>query len=77
MDSLSSLWAAFSDVLMNVLPLSPFRQYIDYLAQFPYLSWINWFIPMSSIISITATWLTAISIHYTYLFILRWLKIVS
>ena len=77
MDSLASLWAAFIDVVMQVLPLSPFRQYIDYLAQFPYLGWINWFIPMNSIVSITATWLVAVSTHYTYLFILRWLKLAT
>lgn len=77
MDMFTSLWEAFSGVITSILPLSPFRQYVEYIAQFPYLSWINWFIPMSSLIAITEVWLIAVSAYYTWLYILRWFKLVE
>ena len=77
MDFLSSVFDGLKYFLTNVLPLSPFRQYIEYLAAFPYLSWINWFIPLGTIASITATWLSAVTVYYAWIAILRWFRLIE
>lgn len=77
MDFLQTLWENFSSDVMELLPLSPFTNWISYLSGVPYLGWINWFIPMGTIVSITATWVSAIALYYVYSAILRWLRMVE
>ena len=77
MDILSSMWSSFSYRLMGVLPLSPFRSWIDYLRGVPYLGYINWFIPMKTVMGVTASWIAAITTYYIFSAILRWLKMVQ
>lgn len=61
--------------LWNLLPRSPFTEYISYLASVPYLGYINWFIPMGAIIKITAAWCGAILGFYTWSWALRLIKV--
>lgn len=77
MDILKSMWGTFSAQLMQLLPLSPFRSWIDYLSSVPYLGYINWFIPMQTVLGITAAWVSAIATYYIYSAILRWLNMVE
>lgn len=77
MDILKYMWATFLPLLMQVLPLSPFGSWIDYLRNVPYLGYINWFIPMKTLIEVTSSWVAAIAIYYIYSAILRWLKMVQ
>lgn len=72
-----SIFEGIKNFLMGVLPLSPFRQYVEYLAGIPYLGWLNWFVPFDSLVSITVAWLSCITLHYAYQFILRWAKIIQ
>ena len=62
---------------MGVLPLSPFRSWVDYLRGVPYLGYINWFIPMKTVMGVTASWIAAITTYYIVSAILRWLKMVQ
>ena len=77
MDVLKELWPKFFLRLMSVLPLSPFRGWIDYLSAVPYLGYINWFIPMDKILGITVAWTSSILGYYIFSAILRWLKIIA
>ncbi len=77
MDVLQSMWSNFVPKLMQLLPLSPFRNWIDYLSSVPYLGYINWFIPMKTVLGITAAWVSAIATYYIYSAILRWLNMVE
>lgn len=68
------------ELLSNVilfLPTSPFRAYMDSFSNFPYLSAINYFIPINVLIGITETWVTAIGLYYFYSVVLRWAKAIQ
>lgn len=74
---LNKVWYMFKSNLIMVLPYSPFQPFITYLSSVPYLGYINWFIPMGSIINITVTWTTAIGLYYLYSIIMRWIKVIQ
>lgn len=77
MEILSSLWGAFSESLMKVLPLSPFRQYLQYFSDLPYLGWLNWLFPVRDCLIVMGVWLTAITTFYLWSVLMRWLKIIG
>ena len=74
---LAKCWATFKTALISVLPVSPFQDFISYLSSVPYLGYINWFIPMGTIINITVTWTTAIGLYYLYSIVMRWIKVIA
>lgn len=71
--TLSSLW----DQIYEILPKSP----IVYIESNPQvkeiLGYLNWFIPIEMMISITESWLTVIVIYYILQIILRWIKVIE
>lgn len=73
---LHKVWSSFKAALISVLPTSPFQGFISYLSSVPYLGYINWFIPMGTIINITVTWTTAIGLYYLYSIVMRWIKVI-
>lgn len=58
-------------LVFTLLPTSPFRSFISLLADVPYLSYLNWFIPVSDFAAIFEVWLSVVVIYYGYLFVLR------
>ena len=68
---------AFAKAVIQVLPLSPFQQYIKEFAKLPYLGYLNWFLPIGSFIKIGMVWLVAIGTFYIYSIVLRWIKAIS
>ena len=77
MEMLSGLWDAFSESLMKVLPMSPFRQYLEYFADLPYLGWLNWFFPVRDCLKVMFAWLTAVTAFYLWSIVMRWLKVID
>ena len=77
MDMLSGLWDAFSESLMKVLPMSPFRQYLEYFADLPYLGWLNWLFPVRDCLKVMFAWLTAVTAFYLWSIVMRWLKVID
>lgn len=77
MDTLQSLWEIFGENLYKILPVSPFRPYIEQFASLPYLGVLNWFFPIKEALAVMAAWLTVIATYYTYVVILRWIKVVG
>lgn len=65
-----------STFLVSVLPDSPFKL-LDTTPIRPYLSFINYFIPVDFIIDTLVAWLFAIAVYYSYSVILRFIKAVS
>ena len=63
--------------IIQSLPGSP----VQWLAANPtiqkYLGWVNWFIPIQSIVAVYEGWLVCIVIYYVVQVILRWLKIIE
>lgn len=64
-------------VILALLPLSPFTQYIDSLEKVPYLGYINYFVPVGTLLKIGAAWLSAIALFYLYSVIARWIKLIE
>lgn len=74
---LGQLFSKFGAMLVDVLPTSPFQPYIQAISDLPYLSYLNWFVPVGAFITILETWLSAILIFYLYSIILRWIKAIG
>lgn len=69
-----------ANVAISFLPESPFLflqglQMDSFLST--QLSYLNWVIPITSFLAITAHWLLAISVYYLVSIILRWVKLIQ
>ena len=51
--------------LLDILPKSPFKSFISSI-DIPYAGYINWLIPVKSILVVGGVWLGAIAIYYIY-----------
>lgn len=73
----SELINAFGELLLTVLPKSPFKPYIELFRGLPYLGWLNWLVPVRACLVIMASWLSAVAIFYLYSIIMRWVKVIG
>lgn len=67
----------FLSWVLGLLPTSPFTAFIDTIANIPFLSALNYFIPISTFIAIGQAWLVAIGLFYLYSIILRWIRAIE
>lgn len=67
----------FGKLLLLVLPKSPVQKFLASFQELPYLGYLNWFVPVSSILIILEVYLAAVSLYYMYSILLRWLKIIG
>lgn len=58
--------------VLSMLPASPFNYINELLVDIPFLSYINWFIPIAEITAFFELWLSCVLIYYGYMFVLRW-----
>ena len=58
-------------IAIDLLPDSPFRGFIDNIASIPYISFFNYFVPVSDFVAILTAWGTAIGLYYVVSAILR------
>lgn len=77
MDFIVDLVNSIVEGLLSFLPDSPFSGFIESVAELPYLSYLNWFVPVGTFIAIGSTWLVAIGVFYIYQAILRWAKVIG
>lgn len=73
----SELMTAFAAVLVQVLPTSPFQQYIKAFGNLPYLGILNWFLPVGAFVKIGLAWLGCIALFYLYSIVMRWVKLIG
>lgn len=71
------LMTQFKDVLITVLPLSPFLQIESSLVVPGYVNYLNWFLPIPEMLTVLTAWLTAYALYLLYRIILRWIKAVA
>lgn len=64
-------------LILSVLPDSPFTAVIADLENVPWLGYMNWFIPVGTMLKIGTLWTAAIAAFYVYQLILRWAKVVG
>lgn len=77
MDIFETLFGWGINIIYGLFPLSPFQPYLEQMAGLPYLGYLNWFFPIGQAITITAAWLTAIGLYYTWMVLFRWLKVIG
>lgn len=77
MESLSDIFNTFAHLLVQVLPTSPFQQYIQSFIPPDWLGILNWFIPVGQILGIFSAWLGAVALFYLYSIILRWVRAID
>lgn len=77
LDFMSELLNKFASIILNVLPSSPVQRYLAAFDNMPYLKYLNWFIPVGSILVVCETWLVCIGLFYLYQIILRWVKAID
>lgn len=77
LDWFGEIFNKFGGFLYDVLPHSPFTEFLSDFANLPFLEYLNWFIPVRSIIRVCELWLLAISLFYLYSIIMRWVKMIG
>lgn len=77
MDLFTNLLGGFLQSILDVLPTSPFAGFISSLEGLPFLTWLNWFLPVGDILTVMVAWLGAIALFYIYSIILRWARAIS
>lgn len=73
----SAAWNGIMQRIMEVLPTSPFQDFIDNFSNLPYLGYLNWFFPVRGVLSVMAAWLGAIALFLIYSIIMRWVKMIG
>lgn len=77
MDSFMSFVNSVVGALLSFLPDSPFTSIIDTVKNLDYLPYLNWFVPVGTILGIGSAWLACIGVYYIYQVILRWAKVIG
>lgn len=77
MDIFTRIFEKLGIALKTVLPLSPFREFLDDFADIPYLGYLNWFVPIREILVVMVVWLGAVALFQLYSIVMRWLKVIG
>lgn len=62
---------------LSILPDSPFRGFLDSLAELPFLGYLNWIIPISDFVRLLSVWCVAVGIFYVASVLLRFAKAIQ
>lgn len=57
------------NILVAILPTSPFRAFQHYFSDFKYLKYINYFLPIDIFLSIMQAWLLGVTLWYVWCFV--------
>ena len=81
---LKSLWNSITDfvsyianAIVLLLPDSPFKDIQIPSEVKEIMGYVNYFVPIGAMLTIGASWLTAIGVYYLYQTILRWAKTIK
>ena len=58
--------------ILALLPQSPFVGFSSLVNQIPYLSFVNWFLPISEMLAILESWLVVVSVYYGILYLINY-----
>lgn len=68
---------ALISVVLALLPASPFTGFSYLIEQIPYLSYLNWFLPISEMLVILETWLAVVTVYYGILYLLNYVGLIK
>lgn len=63
--------------LLQLLPTSPFADFVAQFSNLPWLGVLNWFFPVRQCLIVMAAWLGAIALFYMYSIVMRWVKMIG
>lgn len=63
--------------LVELLPTSPFADFLDRFESLPWLGTLNWLFPVRECLIVMAAWLGAIALFYLYSVVMRWVKVIG
>ena len=69
-------FAVIIAVIISVLPASPLSLYIDQIPALPWLSVLNWLVPVPEMIVIFESWLTAYVVYLAYKALMKYIHII-
>lgn len=61
--------------IINFLPGSPFKALVETFSNIPYLSYLNWFVPVTEMVAVLEAWLAVVAIFYVYRALLRFINL--
>lgn len=67
------LWYAIA----SFLPGSPLKAFIRAIGNIPYLAELNWFLPISEMITVLELWLVVVATYYIYSAIMRFVRVIG
>lgn len=79
-DALTSGLVSLALSIINLFPASPLQPLIATLstpAVTEILGFVNWFVPIGTMLSILSGWLACVAAYYVYQILLRWIKVVE
>ena len=67
--------------IINIFPDSPIQTALQEIETNEtiqqWLRYVNWFIPVHTMLTIFNIWLSAVLIYYVYQIVLRWVKVIE
>lgn len=66
-----------SNTILQFLPGSPFKAFLDAFASIPELGYLNYFVPIAEMIAIGEAWLFCVGVFYLYSAIMRFTKLIE
>lgn len=64
-------------LILSILPVSPFVGLNNLVQSIPYLSFVNWFLPIPEMLAIMESWLVVVSVYYGILYLINYTGIVK
>lgn len=63
--------------VLAILPASPFVGFQSLVSSIPFISWLNWFLPISEMLVIFESLLSAVVVYYGALYVLNYVGILK
>lgn len=63
--------------VLALLPESPFVGFNTLISNVPYLSWLNWFLPISEMLVIFESLLVVVTVYYGILYLLNYVGVIK
>lgn len=79
-DALSAALVSLALRIINFFPSSPLQPLIRSMSDpdiTAILGYVNWFVPIGTMLGVLTGWLACIAAYYVYQIILRWIKVIE
>lgn len=68
---------ALLNIVLALLPVSPFAGMSYLLESIPYLNYLNWLLPISEMSVIFESWLLVLAVYYSILYLLNYTGVIK